>query len=284
MISEDGLESCGFLTLTVGDADGIEFSRVYDAAEASRRIHRLARRLLPSIFERAVVVSERHQDGAIHFHLLGTLRGRPDIRSGFDFEAVKRRDYRSASDELRALWARLREELPAFGFGRSELTPVRKTGAQVASYVSKYIEKNIGARTADDKGKKLVRYIGWRKRQLKPNDFSWATPRAAAWRKSAAMLSALVDVRNRIEAAECFGPRWAFHLTRCMNATAGNAEIECGKELADYTLRAVARQFVLKAANQKWVRIRSAENARSPVQWRPNFSRRASRGQMPLLT
>lgn len=170
------LNATGFLTLTVGDQVGGKFQQVFDAAEASKRFNNINRRLLKKLFIRAIVVSERHKNGAIHFHLVGVLRGCPDIRSGFDFKAfdaakkaraknrintgAEIRYKMAASPALSAFWKMLREELPKHGFGRAELTPIIKTGEAVACYVSKYIEKNICNRLAADKRKKLVRYIG----------------------------------------------------------------------------------------------------------------------------
>jgi len=222
----ENLTCCGFLTLTVGDwmgtGKGRKFVQVWEAKEASRRINNLNRRLLKTIFVKAIIVTERHKNGAIHFHIVGILRGRPDIRTGFDFPAFNAliasgRNF-SAADvgacpELAALWKLLRDELPGFGFGRAQLTPIEKTGEAIACYVSKYIEKNICNRTPDDKRKKLVRYIGWGKQQLKPNEFSWATKRAMAWRQKTAACAALVGVQSREQAAEVFGPRWAWKLS-----------------------------------------------------------------------
>lgn len=218
MIREAGLSACGFLTLTVGEMEEERFVQVWDAAEASRRINNLNRRVLSTLFERAIIVTERHKNGAIHFHVLGALRGRPDIRTGFDHAAVSERDYSGVCAQLRAIWAMLRETLPAYGFGRAELTPIRKTGEAVACYVSKYVEKNLFNRLPDDRRKKLVRYLGWNKAQLKPNEFSWASARATSWRIKTRQLAALVGVGAREQMAPIFGPRWAFKVSRVMNA------------------------------------------------------------------
>lgn len=257
MIRQDGLNCCGFLTLTVGDASPGGFCQVWDSAEASRRINNLNRRVLADLFERAIIVTERHKNGAIHFHIIGTLRGRPNIRTGFDFDNfTKAREARKAGwkhhaaeirykmaacDDLRARWAMLREVLPRYGFGRAELTPIRKTGEAVACYISKYIEKNVCNRLPADKGKKLVRYIGWNKVQMTANVFEWDGIRARVWRSNATTVAAvggckLVD--KVVEPPSCFhdgnpdflkkirpkmldgsavrakfGPRWAWHFT-----------------------------------------------------------------------
>lgn len=232
------------------------FCQVWEAGEASRRFDNLNRRILPALFEKAVVVTERHKNGALHFHVVGIIRGRPDIRTGFDFQAFRKaREARdagavdlasetrykiAASAQIRAIWEDLRGKLPGYHFGRSELTPIEKTGEAVAAYVAKYVEKNICARSADDAGKKLVRYIGWSRAaempgdavwaqqaadagrscpkriatQLRPNDFSWGTKRAAAWRCKSRALAGTVGITDREEMAEAFGPRWAFYFTQ----------------------------------------------------------------------
>lgn len=217
----ENLNCVGFLTLTVGEyetgpvrcEDDRRFIQVWDAAEASRRINNLNRRVLKDLFEKAVVVTERHKNGAVHFHVVGIISGRPDIRTGFNFGAVRKRNYSSVSGSLLGLWEHLREVLPRYGFGRSELTPIEKTGEAIACYVSKYIEKNICNRLKADHRKKLVRYIGWNKEQTKPNDISWGTKRATAWRCKARELAKLIDIYEPEQARESLGPRWAFHLT-----------------------------------------------------------------------
>lgn len=297
MIAEAGIESVGFLTLTVGDfaipqrrvcgtivqeASG-PFRQVWDAAEASRRINNLSRRLLRDVFERSIVVTERHKSGAIHFHLLGIVRGRPDIRTGFDFMAVlgdKKRgvaggDYSSVCQELLALWAMMRERLPGYGFGRAELTPVRSNAEAVSCYCSKYVEKNLFNRLPEDKGKKLVRYLGFEGAQLRPNDFGWASKRAVAWRGKAEQLATLAGVRSgeagREEVADAFGPRWAFHLTRVMRDI-DDAPLPAFVWASPFE-RECARQLVLRVARTRWTIRRAKENARSPVEWRPDWER-----------
>ena len=216
------------------------FVNIYDAAEAARRFDNINRRVIRDLFNRAIAVTERHRKKGIHFHLLGTLASGADIRTGFDFEAVNNRDYSSASPEIRNIWKMLRNRLPEYGFGRAELLPIKKTGEVVACYVSKYIEKHVCNRLPEDRRKKLVRYIGWEKQQLKANEFEWDGDKAKAWRGKSREMLAMLEIPlpdrefipSRHVAAACcvsagkirpkmldgtkareiLGPRWAFHL------------------------------------------------------------------------
>lgn len=216
MIREAGLDCCVFTTFTIGNQTEDGFVQIFDVEEASRRWNNLNSSVIPALFERAVVVSERHKSGAIHFHLIGILLGRPDIRSGFDFSAARRHDYRSANDALRHVWQYLRDTLPGYSFGRAETMPIEKCAEAVACYAAKYVEKNLFNRLREDKGKKLVRYIGFNRKQLKPNDFSWATEGAQKWRRNARVLAGLVTLTEREQMKPIFGSKWAFRLTQNM--------------------------------------------------------------------
>jgi len=268
MAREAGVERVGFLTLTVGDLDGESFVQVFDAAEANRRINALARRFLPSLFRRWVIVTERHKSGAVHFHL--AVETRVDIRGAYDWEAVRAGDYASAPAQLRALWAVLRSELPSFGFGRAQLEPA-KGSESLARYVAKYVEKNLFNRIAEDRGKKLVRYGGWNKTHCRSNDISWATPRAAAWRAKAAKLASFIGA-DRQTIAEAVGPKWSFRLTERMNLQ--NDHAGEGEEIrpmlceSEFPARALAIGWMREIASAKWLRHVDAANAASPVEWR----------------
>lgn len=265
MVREAGIERCGFLTLTVGDETPNGFRQVWEAAEASRRIHSLMSGLLADLFPRAVVVTERHKSGAIHFHLI--VETRHDIRSGFDFEAFKAGEgyASSASEHLRALWGVLRERLPSYGFGRSELAPIYSNGEAISRYVSKYVEKNLFNRLPEDKGKKLVRYMGWDRSHLTANAFSWANERARAWRNKARDLAALALVDCRKKVAGAFGPRWSFRLTRIMHAI-DDRPLPAFEW--SYPERETARALVCREARRRWLSRAETENAAVPIEWR----------------
>lgn len=250
LCEENPLESIGFFTLTVGNATADGFKQVWDAAEASRRINNLNRRFLSDIFDRYIIATERHKSGAIHFHILGVLKGLPDIRTGYDFDRVALGDYRSVSPALRRLWALCRERLPEYGFGRSELTPIKKTSSAIAGYISKYIEKNVCNRRPDDKRKKLVRYCGWEKSQMKPNEFAWAGKKAAAWRFKTRETAGLLGIQEPEQAYEAFGPRWAFHLSRTWSALGDN--LAMGLCATDFEKRILKQDMLKMREAKKW--------------------------------
>lgn len=146
-----GIERIGFLTLTFSD-------HVTDAREAQRRFNSLATNVLRKRYPAFIAVLERQKSGRIHYHLLVALQD--DIRTGVDFNALAARDYKSANKALRLEWAFWRKTAPCYGFGRTELLPIKSDADALGQYVGKYIGKGEAHRTDADKGVRLVRYSG----------------------------------------------------------------------------------------------------------------------------
>ena len=144
---EWGIHRVGFLTLTFAD-------HVTDIPEASRRFNSLASNVLRDRYAAHIRVLERQKSGRIHYHLLVVVPD--DIRTGVDFDAFAKRDYRSASNNLKREWAFWRHTAPLYRFGRTELLPIRSDAAALGQYVGKYIGKHIGQREERDKGARLV--------------------------------------------------------------------------------------------------------------------------------
>ncbi len=149
MIERYGLNLVGFLTLTF--ADDVQCHK-----EACKRFNSLATNVLNVRYVQWIRVSERQKSGRWHFHLVVVCK--QDIRRGVDFAAIAKRDYKSASPALRSEWAFWRSNAKKYGFGRSELLPVKKTGEALASYIAKYVSKGFAYRRRDDKGARLVSY------------------------------------------------------------------------------------------------------------------------------
>jgi hypothetical protein len=118
--------------------------------EAQKRFRSLRAHVIVKQYKRAIGVWEGLQSGRIHFHLVVVLE--QDILSGADFQAFKRKDYRSANSALRAEWAFWRKTCPKYRFGRYELMPVKSNAKCISRYVGKYISKHISQRLLEDKG------------------------------------------------------------------------------------------------------------------------------------
>ena len=204
LIERFGLERIGFLTLT--------FARhVVSFKEAQKALHSLMTGVLKQRYPEYIIVMERMTSKRIHYHLLVVMAG--DIRTGFDFAAVKRGDYRSASDYLRREWKFWRQTAPKYGFGRTELLPIKKTAEGVAKYVGKYVAKHIGQRLPEDKGARLVRYskassrVGTR--------FAWGSPGAWMWRSKLGAFCQSLHLNSdnyQTFLKEWFGRNWVYHL------------------------------------------------------------------------
>jgi hypothetical protein len=194
-----GIERIGFLTLTFSD-------NLKDWREAQRRFNSLRSNFLCDRFGDWVVCLEPQKRGAIHYHLVVVAFS--DIRTGVDFEAIAKRDYRSAPAVLRSIWRDLRENLPKYGFGRSELLPVKSSGEGIARYVGKYLDKGCTYRGDSFKGARMVRYSqGWR--AVSPR-FSWVSDNAREWRQLVGSLVAMVGGDDTQALTHRFGRSWAW--------------------------------------------------------------------------
>jgi hypothetical protein len=202
-----GIERLGFMTLTFADL-------VLELKEANRRFNSLNTHVLKERYVRGLVVPERQRSRRVHFHLLVVLA--VDIRTGVDFEAFARKprgDYRSAGAALRAEWAFWRRTAPAYGFGRTELLPIRSTAQGIARYVGKYISKHVRERVEGDKGARLVRYLGFGQGGRKAScRFGWNNDNGWLWRHKLAAYAERNGARDTEDLVKLFGPRWAYRL------------------------------------------------------------------------
>ena len=206
-----GIEHLGFLTLTFADY-------VTTIKEAQRRFNSLNTHVLKARCKRAIGCWERHKSGRIHFHLVVVLDA--DIRTGIDFDAIERRDYRSASAALRAEWSFWRRTAPLYRFGRTELLPVKSTAEGIARYVGKYVSKHIGERWEQDRGARVVRYIGFKPGTRRCSSrFSWNSDGAWLWRLKLSVFAERHGFNSTDDILKLFGPRWAYMLQASIIAT-----------------------------------------------------------------
>lgn len=207
LAEKHGIEVLGFLTLTFAD-------HVTDIKEAQRRFNSLRAGVLAERYRDFIVVVERQKNGRIHFHLLTVLT--TDIRTGFDFEAIAKQDYRSANACLRSEWAFWRRTAKEYGFGRTELMPVQSTADGIAKYLGKYIAKHIDQRREDDKGARLVRYSE-SARQCSSR-FAWTGAKSKLWRKQLQQFAISHNCSDMDQLRDRFGARWAYRLAEYITA------------------------------------------------------------------
>jgi hypothetical protein len=199
-----GIEKLGFLTLTFAD-------HLTCIREAQRRFNSLNTHVIRKRYKRAIGCWERQASGRIHFHLVIVLD--QDIRTGFDFEDVGRGRYGSACRFLKDEWRLWRETAPSYGFGRTELLPVKSTAEGIARYVGKYVSKHVGQRLQEDKGSRVVRFIGFKAGDRRCSSrFSWNTDNAWLWRHKLKAWAARQDIEDTDQLKALFGPRWAHFL------------------------------------------------------------------------
>lgn len=231
-----GIQKVGFLTLTFPD-------NLKDAKIAQTRFNSLASNYLREKFAHYVRVLEFQERGAAHYHLL--VECAEDIRTGFNWELFEHatqigRAYgwnsglyykaRTAYVEtvtpyLRTLWKDLRETMPHFGFGRSELLPVKTTQGGIANYVGKYMQAATVKRPEKMKGVRLVTYSQGAKKwseaesryyreswRVCKSGFAWSSPGAKQWREKLALFAGQMECADLKELKTAFGPRWAYCL------------------------------------------------------------------------
>jgi hypothetical protein len=197
-----GVNNCGFLTLTFRE-------NLKDPKEAQRRLNNLLRRARVEgggWITHYVCVPELQARGAVHFHLLIGCGG--DIRTGVDVDAIAAGDYRTASPLLRGLWSDLRSRCKRYGFGRSELLPIKSNVEGMARYIGKYIGKDACFRPLG-KGIRRFRYSqGWK---VANSNFQWLTAGAWAWRHKLAVWMGEHGYQSFEEIKAACGPRWAYN-------------------------------------------------------------------------
>lgn len=238
-----GVENLGFLTLTFAD-------HVTDLGEAQKRFRSLNTNVLSKRYCRAIGVWERQRSGRIHFHLVVVCR--QNIREGFDFDQASRGIYRSANLALRQEWAFWRKTAPSYRFGRTELLPVKSTAEGIARYVGKYVSKHVNVRKSEDKGARVVRFMGYKpgQRTASPR-FSWAAGNGFLWRQKLKAYAARIGAETTEDLVSLFGPRWAYLLQQEILAEPIPSGV-CfpSRELAERSLEPTAYEVAKLKAQQ----------------------------------
>jgi len=201
-----GIEKLGFLTLTYPD-------NVVDPKQAYTRFNSFNNNYLrkSEFFDQWICTKERQERGAWHYHLL--IDCGKDIKTGFNFNEVRSKNYTSVSSYLQKIWKELRTVLPRYSFGRHELTPVLSNAQGISTYMAKYLYKGFCYRKPEDKGVRLFSTSG--KMISSTPKFSWLTDNSRQWRKNVELLCKFV-IRSDdyYDLQDHYGKNWAFHLRK----------------------------------------------------------------------
>jgi hypothetical protein len=205
--NKHGVEKLGFLTLTHSDY-------LQCPIENQRRWNSLSTNELRHRYSDYIAVLEFTKIGVIHMHIIVVMN--EDIKTGFNFKAVKQGDYSSASKYLRSEWSYLRKILPRYNFGTwHELHPVKTTLEKMVNYLVKYITKSLGNRLPEHKGIRLVRFS--KNARMGNTNFSWISIGASIWRAKIAEFAKLLRIKYPDEKIEdvqdltrVLGDKWAY--------------------------------------------------------------------------
>ena len=212
-VAKWGASRVALWTSTPGEVDVLgTFQKVHDWREASRRWDSLNSNVIRRRpWVQWAMVMQRHRDGGVHFH--ACVIHESDVRGELDFDALRRRDYRSANLALRAEWAVWRQVAPRYGFGRVEFMPVYD-GDGLGRYLARYLRREIGKRREADTRAQLFRFSRSWERAVK-GEACWADMRAKRARRRGEIvgnrlwgsLDAMVDE---------LGAQWRWKLKRLL--------------------------------------------------------------------
>jgi hypothetical protein len=215
MARRHGLEHLLLITLTFDDNQPAGSPHpAFDPKEASRRFHSLATHVLDGRYVCWKRVLERGDlSGRLHYHVVAV--GREDYRTGVDFEAFLKEEWRSRPAALKAEWdfwgnqrkpSKITKE---YGFGpRVEVMPIRSCAEAIGKYVGKYIGKHFGNRRDEDKG---VRLVGGSKNASHcSRHYSWNSPRGQLWRRKLDVVAKWYGFTCTKDFGEAFGQHWAY--------------------------------------------------------------------------
>jgi hypothetical protein len=238
-----GKERIGFLTLTLGDRDaGGRYRNLRDRKEAQRRFHSLLTNVIAKRYQCGVIVTERHRNGGLHFHLAVVCA--TDIGGQMDFNAcfppkdifgrpAYKPDYATANDAIKREWAFWRRVAKLYGFGRHQLQPMRENGEALGRYLAAYLSADWEHRLPEDKGARCLRYFGhWsshpriqgERRKIPPHNsrFGWLTPRARVWRELVKQVVMVLNYKGakltEHNIKDGLGAKWAWKLRRLMES------------------------------------------------------------------
>jgi hypothetical protein len=194
-----GEDRIGVLTLTTAD-------ECRSLREFQRRWNSLMTNFVRRLWRSGVWVRERQmRTGNWHGHALVDVGF--EIRPGFPFEKVARRNYRNVDGRVSDLWKQLREKAPRYGFGRTELLPIKSNSEWAIKYLTSYMGKALLSEKTV--GEEKARLFGmWGCVRNVYSRFDWVSARLV--RKKKAWLGWAHGFAGEDAFSRSYGDRWWF--------------------------------------------------------------------------
>lgn len=215
---ENALERCAFLTITTPQNLSYWTEEGWEEARNRFRSWVCHKGGLPFVFGsdcRWCRVIEPQKRGAIHWHML--IDTGVDIRTGVDFDALARGDYKSAGKALLGMWARMRKSSKAYNLGRCQIMPIKADKYEAAArYIGKYISKGIIRELVEKEmeGKRKPPHSrrvgfssGWRVANTR---FAWLSDSADTWRRGVSRFAEILGVTSYEDLKKVCGKKWAY--------------------------------------------------------------------------
>ncbi len=196
-----GEDRIGVLTLTTAD-------ECRSLREFQRRWNSLMTNFVRRLWKSGVWVGERQmRTGNWHGHALVDVGF--EIRTAFPFEEVARRNYRNVDLRVRHLWKQLRGKTPRYGFGRTELVPIKSNSEWAIKYLTSYLGKALFSEKTV--GEEKARLFGmWGCVRSAYSRFDWVSARLM--RKKRAWLASAHGFESEDAFSRSYGDRWWFRL------------------------------------------------------------------------
>jgi len=207
----DHYETCVFMTITLPESKSVHTADDYMVASKMLSSWIGNKKGFEYVFggkKKWCRIASINYKGIIHWHFIVDLG--VDVGKGVDHKAVKRQDYRTLGAYLKeGIWERMKECEEAYGFGRSQILPVRNKEA-VARYLARHITLEAKERLSKGKGKSTIRKVGYSSGWKKISPKNVYREGTGFWKKGVDKFMELLKIKRYEDLKENVGKSWAY--------------------------------------------------------------------------
>jgi len=130
--------------------------------------------------------------------------------------------------------------------------PVKSNAEGISRYVGKYISKHVTQRLAEDKGARVVRFIGYKPGTRRAGcRFSWNTDNGWLWRHKTAKFAERHGLKDIGQMKQLFGSRWAYRLQKRIIGEFLEGVVFPSRKAADLNLNQGMPTFLARVRNKE---------------------------------